>query len=642
MATYVAGRSSFYPFELLVRKKNSGSIFPLNEKKCFFYFSARYALAAGIKALGLRPGDAVLMPSLNCGTEIDPVVHLGVKVVFYRIGKNLLLDCDDLANRIAKDVKAVLVTHFLGFPQPVDQIKRICRGRGVFLIEDCAQALLSTHMGNPLGFYGDVSIFSLMKTLPVPNGGVLVINNKSIEHYQSARKPSFFSTWFYGAELLKDRTRGNNNALKENSLSLLYNGVYLSLCCARPLLAGFRNYFNPGGRYLVRPDSYLFIEDLCHWGISNLSRKIINNVGEQKMNKTSFDVNSTNACKGVALMLLLWHHLFYQHPEFGFVVYQTSQLAKVCVAIFLILSGYGFSESVKLKDVGLLQFYKHRLIAIYSNYWFIALIFVPVGVFFMGRTLQSAFTSHAYAKFIVQMTGLHRFAYGEYGYNETWWYMSVIISLILLFPSIHDAVKKYGLFVLLCFFAILIPGEPIVLVINEWLLPFAIGIYVSQRNYISAISRRLSAFGWRRYILLLVVTLLIAVFRTYSPLLMGTKIDWLFGLLIILFVFELSTTFHLIGKTLRILGGHLFNVFLFHTFIFYSFWKDFIYSFKQPILIFMVLLCLCITLSEIIEYLKRFIGFYSITQKLQSLRVPLSMEIPFQQDAPADARTSRG
>jgi len=97
----------------------------------------------------------------------------------------------------------------------------------------------------------------------------------------------------------------------------------------------------------------------------------------------------------------------------------------------------------------------------------------------------------------------------------------------------------------------------------------------------------------------------------------------------------------LIGKILGMLGGHLFNVFLFHTFIFYYFWKDFIYSFKQPILIFMVLLSLCIALSEIIEYLKRFIGFYSITQKLQSLRVPLSMEMPFQQGAPADARTSR-
>ena len=358
-------------------------------------------------------------------------------------------------------------------------------------------------------------------------------------------------------------------------------------------------------------------------------------------NNVSFGLNSTNACKGVALILLLWHHLFYQHPEFGLVVYKTAQLAKVCVAIFVILSGYGFSESVKHKNVGLFQFYKNRLVAIYSNYWFIMLIFVPIGVFFMGITLQSAFTSNAYAKFIVQMTGFHRFVYDEYGYNATWWYMSVILPLILLFPFIHDAVKKYGSFTLLCFFALLIPGKPIVLVLNEWLLPFTLGIYLSQRNYISTISRWLGTFGWLRYIILLVAIGLIVAFRTYSPLLNGTKIDWLFGLLIILFTFEFTMTVQLSNKPLRILGGHLFNVFLFHTFIYYYFWKEFIYSFYNPILIFIVLLFLCIALSEIIEYVKKFIGFYSITKKLQGLKVPFSMEISFQQDVPADACTSR-
>lgn len=350
------------------------------------------------------------------------------------------------------------------------------------------------------------------------------------------------------------------------------------------------------------------------------------------MNNTNFDMNTTNACKGVALILLLWHHLFYQHPEFGFVVYHTARLAKVCVAIFVLLSGYGFSESVKFKNVGLVQFYKNRLVAIYSNYWFIALIFVPVGAFFMGRTFQSAFNSHAYAKFIVQMTGLHRFVYSELGYNATWWYMSVIIPLIVIFPFIYDTVKKYGAFALLCFFAILIPDSSIVLVLNEWLLPFALGIYLSQRNYITAINRRLSEFGWWRFILLIVATIFVVAFRTYSPLLSGTKIDWLFGLLVILLVFELIMAVEILNKILCKLGRHLFNVFLFHTFIYYYFWEDFIYSFKQPILIFLVLLSICIALSEILEYLKRYIGFYYITRTVRELRVPFSREITFQQD----------
>jgi hypothetical protein len=340
------------------------------------------------------------------------------------------------------------------------------------------------------------------------------------------------------------------------------------------------------------------------------------------MNTRIFDKHATNACKGVALLLLLWHHLFFQCPEYGFVVYKTAIIAKVCLAMFVILSGYGFSESVRLKKTEFFQFYKNRLIAIYSNYWFIALLFVPIGVFFMGRTLQSAFTDHCYVKFLIQMTGLHRFVYSEYGYNATWWYMSVIIPLIILFPLFHYAVKKYGVFALLFLFALLIPGKPIIPVLNEWLFPFALGIYVSQRNCISAISAYLNALGWTRYFLLSGVIIFIAVLRIYFPSLHITKINWLFGLAIILLIFELSMTFQIIGPALSFLGKHLFNVFLFHSFIYCYYWKDFIYSFKQPVLIFLVLLFLCVGVSIVLEYVKKVIGFHSLIQKIRRLGAP--------------------
>ena len=102
-------------------------------------------------------------------------------------------------------------------------------------------------------------------------------------------------------------------------------------------------------------------------------------------NTSHFDPTTTNAAKGVALLLLLWHHLFYQNPEFGPLVHGTAVLAKVCVAIFVILSGYGLAESVRANPPGLLAFYKKRLSRLYLNFWFIAAIFIPIGVFFMGR-----------------------------------------------------------------------------------------------------------------------------------------------------------------------------------------------------------------------------------------------------------------
>ena len=275
MAKYISGKPSIRIKNLFNENRSNGSIFPLNQEKYYFFFSGRYALGAGIKALGIGPKDAMLLPSYNCGVEIDPILNLGVDPVYYRITKNLRVDFDDLSKRITGRVKAVLVTHFLGFPQPIDEIKEICLKKNLYLIEDCAHSLLCAHNGKPLGSYGDVSIFSFLKTLPVPNGGVLVINNSDIKYNHCSAKPNFFATSFYAAELLKCKTRGNGNSIKEESLYLLSNGVYLSLSFTRLMLAGFRKYLNPRGLYLVKPDSYLFVEDLRSWGISGLSRKII-------------------------------------------------------------------------------------------------------------------------------------------------------------------------------------------------------------------------------------------------------------------------------------------------------------------------------------------------------------------------------
>ncbi|GJL86225.1 MAG: hypothetical protein DHS20C02_20000 [Micavibrio sp.] len=225
----------------------------------------------------------------------------------------------------------------------------------------------------------------------------------------------------------------------------------------------------------------------------------------------------------------------------------------------------------------------------------------------MGRSLEDAFEGHAYIKFMIQMTGLHRFAYSEYGYNATWWYMSVIIPLIVLFPFIYDLTQKYGAGMLVFFLIILLPNLSIFPIINLWLLPFTLGIYLSQRNYVTPISTYLGTYGVFRYIILTTAIAFVVALKEYIP----TQIDWLFGSLICLFIFELTASFKAIDKTLGFLGKHLFNIFLFHTFIYYYYWEDFIYSFKNPILIFLVLLAISILISLLLEELKKGISVMS-------------------------------
>lgn len=65
----------------------------------------------------------------------------------------------------------------------------------------------------------------------------------------------------------------------------------------------------------------------------------------------SLSLNDTSLIKGIAICFMLWHHLFYKYPEYGFFVYESSQIGKICVSLFLFLSAYGLTiQFDKLSD----------------------------------------------------------------------------------------------------------------------------------------------------------------------------------------------------------------------------------------------------------------------------------------------------
>ena len=123
----------------------------------------------------LEPGDEILMPAYNCGTEVDPFVHYGLKITFYRVNQQTLIDFDDLQHRVSARTKIIYVTHYFGWPQDVDFLSGYCRDNNIYLLEDCALSLFSKPVDHPIGVLGDAAIYSFPKTLPVPDGGALTI-----------------------------------------------------------------------------------------------------------------------------------------------------------------------------------------------------------------------------------------------------------------------------------------------------------------------------------------------------------------------------------------------------------------------------------------------------------------------------------
>ncbi|HET9158621.1 MAG TPA: DegT/DnrJ/EryC1/StrS family aminotransferase [Myxococcaceae bacterium] len=137
----------------------------------------RGALQLAARVLRLESRE-VLVPAYHQGVEIDALLAAGAHPAFYPVGTRWTVDLDDLEKRIGPRTACVVVTHFAGFPGPVRQLRGLADRRGLMLIEDCAQALLSVDGDRPLGTTGDAAVFSLRRSLPVPHGGALVFNGR--------------------------------------------------------------------------------------------------------------------------------------------------------------------------------------------------------------------------------------------------------------------------------------------------------------------------------------------------------------------------------------------------------------------------------------------------------------------------------
>lgn len=169
----------------LVRRDPAGGVLPLFAgRRAGFSFSTRVALRRACDLLGLKPGDEVLAPAYNCGSELDPLRAAGLALTLYPVDRRTRIDPDAVEQRITARTRAVYVTHYFGVLHPeTATLRALCDRHGLALIEDCALSLLSGVQpaeGAPGGGLGDVAVFCFYKFFPTLAGGVLVINTDRI------------------------------------------------------------------------------------------------------------------------------------------------------------------------------------------------------------------------------------------------------------------------------------------------------------------------------------------------------------------------------------------------------------------------------------------------------------------------------
>ena len=197
---FVPDIPTLYP-SMLVARRGAAAFPPFNSSNAHWFYFARNAVWLASKMMGLEGGE-VLVPSYHHGVEIEALVDAGVRPVFYRVGAQWDVDLEDVARRIGPNTRALYLTHYAGFPGPVREMKKLAEEHGLPLIEDCALSLLSSDGDLRLGTVGDVGIFCLYKTLPVPNGGAMVINGPRRYAVPELPPPPWASTFSHTASAL--------------------------------------------------------------------------------------------------------------------------------------------------------------------------------------------------------------------------------------------------------------------------------------------------------------------------------------------------------------------------------------------------------------------------------------------------------
>ena len=158
-----------------------------------YYFSlGRNAMYAVLKLLKISSNDEVLTPAWDCDGALQPFRAVGCKMVFYKTHPYTFeIDLNHVHTLISEKTKLIHIVNHFGQPQDWGKILLLRNEVNVPILEDNAYSYLSGINGKAFGGFGDFSIFSLRKHLPILDGGALYINSNLDYHYKDRRR------WLY-------------------------------------------------------------------------------------------------------------------------------------------------------------------------------------------------------------------------------------------------------------------------------------------------------------------------------------------------------------------------------------------------------------------------------------------------------------
>lgn len=348
-----------------------------------------------------------------------------------------------------------------------------------------------------------------------------------------------------------------------------------------------------------------------------------------------FTKRDTNVCKGIAILMMLFHHLFNDYGEYaGHVInywpFSGDQITCMaclcggCVTVFVFLSGYGMASVYHTKyqtappdGAALTRDLGRRWFHLMERYWFIFLLALLASP--LGRLPSDAYGSDLKAGLyyiLVDFFGLS-YMFGTPTLNPTWWYMSVAISIIVLVPFLTMAIKRFGMIPV---FVGVMAGLGVFGVQTEWsryLFGLLLGIGCREYHVFEKIERRMKTSGKAQaagvFMMLFLAAFLVRYrldFRYFGV------VDGVVALLVAGLSFQFFGRLPILGKILEVLGEHSANIFFTHNLLYCYYFRDFYYSFRYPVLIVLLLAATSLLLSVLIEKMKIWTGYTTLMGRM--------------------------
>lgn len=355
-----------------------------------------------------------------------------------------------------------------------------------------------------------------------------------------------------------------------------------------------------------------------------------------------FTKEHTMQMKGIAIIILLFHHCFLNAQRWATVPYEKlattkgwgyypisftpfsshtiqylASFSKICVAMFVFMTGYGMwvSYESQKKKTTMSNYIKKRMVTLMTGFLIIfvvtEILAIPTGRFI--EVYGHDFRSVVYM--IIDALGLAKLL-GTPLFCLTWWYMSLAIVLIMIFPFVHSIMEKYQWVVVVA--SIIVPracgfGQSTDLF--RYLLAYTLGMYFAQHDLLARIKEKFMEQNVAGKLLFLIVSLigLAVIIKCRQNAWIGWKyLDFWDGfaamyVIVISYIYILNGKW--IVKGLGFLGKHSMNIFLIHSFYRDVFFHEFTYSFYYAWLDYIVLMAISLVTSIVLEWFKKLIRY---------------------------------